>query len=167
MMDERTQSFRAKSNNDNIQIDVREHFRNAIALSPTPLTLCKQTWKNWSLSISIIEISITDMFFGSHLSCGVPRRRCSRVSQSSHRIMASPSWRLTRSAILEWIDRRESPRLYILKAIRNLQINTHMHASTGCVASRHLAHHSAASIKLKSHLLPHRHYHFVWCSKKV
>lgn len=32
MMDERTQTFRAKSNNDNIQIDVREHFRNAIAL---------------------------------------------------------------------------------------------------------------------------------------
>lgn len=137
MMDERTQTFRAKSNNDNIQIDVREHFRNAIAR-------CRRRHsryvykheKNWSLSISVIEISITDMFFGSHLSCGVLRRRCSRVSQSSHRIMASPSWRLTRSAILEWIDRRESPRLYILKAIWNLQINTHMHASTGRVVSR-------------------------------
>lgn len=78
MMDERAQTFRANSNNDNIQIDVPGRFRNAIALSP--LTLCKQTWKNWSLSIYVLEISITDMFFGSHLSCGVLRRRCSRES---------------------------------------------------------------------------------------
>lgn len=69
MMDGHSRTFRPESNNDNIQIDVRECFRNAIP-DPAPLTLCKQTQKtDRLLSISVIEISITDVFFlCAHLS---------------------------------------------------------------------------------------------------
>lgn len=64
MMDERNQTFRTGFNNDNIQIDVRLLFRNAIAHCRHSHYVNKHR-KNRSLSIFIIEISITFMFFAS------------------------------------------------------------------------------------------------------